>query len=66
VVISSQPGDFSSWRTSHPSLTTKTARGISIKGSFTGKSFPNGDQGSLIHRIGYGTEGLEKIGSDTS
>jgi len=64
--------DFSSGSTLHLILTTKTAGSIPTKSSFIGKSLPNGNQGSLIHRISrvLGTIEIQKdqreFGSDTT
>jgi len=52
---SSQSIDFSCGSALHLILTTKTVSSIPIKSSFTGKSIPNRNQGSLIRRISLGT-----------
>jgi len=51
---SSQRIDFSSGRTIHPILTTKTLGSIPTKFPFVSESLPNGNQGTLIHSIGRG------------
>jgi len=51
VVSQLQESDFAIWGTSHSILSTKTAAGVPIEGSFTGESIPKGNQGCLVHCI---------------